>query len=105
MSTGRRSGFCSFFYQDVRLVIYNGSTCRYVNVPSDWETRPEHRRKTIILNVWGNHVFTYDSTWACNPKVKEPYYVKARVQTLMEVEDRNLFTETQELDWDSLDKA
>ena len=70
-----------------RLVIYNGSTCRYVHSPENWNSLPERSRKTVVLNVWGNHVFTY-RTGACNPpKVKEPFYVKARVQTLMEVED------------------
>ena len=44
-------------------------------------------------------MFTYDNPQARNPKVKQSHYVKARVQTLMEVEDRNLFTDTQELDW------
>ena len=79
------------FYKDVRLVIYNGSECRYVHVPENWESWPERRRKTVVLNVWGNHVFTYDNPQARNPKVKKAYYVKACVQTLVEVEDRNLF--------------
>ena len=74
-------------------------------MPLDWESLPERRRKTIVLNVWGNHVFTYDNPQARNPRVKEAYYVKSRVQTLMEVEDRNLFTDTQQLDWGALDKA
>ena len=67
------------FYQDVRLVSYNGSVCRYVNVPSDWETRPEHKRKTIVLNVWGNHVFTYDNPQARNPKIDLPLSTSRRV--------------------------
>ena len=50
-------------------------------------------------------MFTYDNPQARNPKVKPAYYVKARVQTLMEVEERNLFIDTQELDWDALDNA
>ena len=78
--------------------------CRYVNVPSDWERRPEHTRKTIVLNVWGNRVLTYD-TVARNPNVGKTRYAKARAQTLVEVEDRNLFTEAQELDRGALDKA
>ena len=45
----------------VRLVIYNGNTCKYVNVPDNWESFPERKRKTVILNVWGNHVFTYST--------------------------------------------
>ena len=50
-------------------------------------------------------MFTYDNPQARNPKVKKAHYVKDRVQTLMEVEDRNLFTDTQQLDWNDLSKA
>ena len=94
-----------FMELGVRLVIYNGSECRYVHVPSDWESLPERRRKTIVLNVWGDHVFTYDNPQARNPKVKPAHYVKARVQTLMEVEDRTLFIDTQEVDWGALQQV
>ena len=76
-----------FIELGVRLVIYNGSECRCVHVPDNWESLPERKRKTIVLNVWGNHVFTYDNPQARNPNVDKPYYVKSRVQTLMEVED------------------
>ena len=43
----------------------------------------------------GNHVFTYEKPHAHTPKVDKPYYVKARVQTLMEVDDRYLYTDAQ----------
>ena len=43
------------FFQElgVRLVIYNGSECRYVHVPENWESWSERKRKTVVLNVWG----------------------------------------------------
>ena len=83
-----------FIELGARLVIYNGSECRYVHVPLDWENLPERRRKTVVLNVWGNHVFTYDNPQARNPRVKEVYYVKSRVQTIMEVGPASVHRDT-----------
>ena len=50
------------FYKElkVRLVIFSGSTCRYVHTPADWDTRSKDEKHTVVLNVWGDHVFTYD---------------------------------------------
>ena len=49
------------FYVELglRLVIYHGSLCRYVHTPSNWDRRKE--KNTVLLNSWGNHVFTYDN--------------------------------------------
>ena len=62
-----------FIELGARLVIYNGSERIYVHVPSGWESLPERRRKTVVLNVWGHHVFTYDNPQARNPRVKPPH--------------------------------
>ena len=55
-------------------------------MPENWESGPERGRRTVVLNVWGNHVFTYD-TVARNPRVKTSFYPKARVQTLLGVKE------------------
>ena len=43
----------------VRLIIFQGSTCRYVHVPDDWDLRSTSDKITVVLNIWNNHVFTY----------------------------------------------
>ena len=43
----------------VRLIIFQGSTCRYVHVPDDWDLRSSSDKITVVLNIWNNHVFTY----------------------------------------------
>ena len=43
----------------VRLIIFQGSTCRYVHVPDDWDLRSSSDKNTVVLNIWNNHVFTY----------------------------------------------
>ena len=50
------------FYKklNVRLVIFSGATCRYVHTPDDWDSRGKDDKHTVVLNVWSNHVFTYD---------------------------------------------
>ena len=50
------------FYKklNVRLVIYQGATCRYVHTPTDWDARSKQEKNTVVLNVWSHHVFTYD---------------------------------------------
>ena len=91
---------------EARLASYNGSMCKRVHVPNNWDNTLEPKRETVVLNVWGNHIFIYDNPQARNPKVDmPPYYVKARVQTLMDVEDRILFTEAQQLDQSLLQQA
>ena len=40
-----------FIELGARLVIYNGSEGSYVHVPSDWESFPERKQKTNVLNV------------------------------------------------------
>ena len=44
---------------NVRLVICRGSLCRYVHTPLNWDRWPESRNNTVVLNIWGNCVFTY----------------------------------------------
>ena len=53
----------TMFYQKlgVRLVIYHGSLCRYVHTPQNWD-QMGHRKNTVVLNIWGNHVFTYQNS-------------------------------------------
>ena len=43
----------------VRLIIFQGSTCRYVHIPDDWNERNSSDKITVVLNIWNNHVFTY----------------------------------------------
>ena len=41
-------------------MMFQGPTCRYVYTPPSWDIRPQHAKNTVILNIWSNHVFTYD---------------------------------------------
>ena len=52
------------FYVELglRLVIYHGSLCRYVHTPSNWDQRKDSENNTVVLNIWGNHVFTYQNS-------------------------------------------
>ena len=43
----------------VRLIIFQGATCRYVHIPDDWNERTSSNKITVVLNIWNNHVFTY----------------------------------------------
>ena len=62
------------FYQKlkVRLIIFQGYTCRYVHTPSDWESRSKDEKHTVVLNCWSNHVFTYDPEIADIPFQARP---------------------------------
>ena len=45
---------------NVRLVLMNGSRCMQTWDPMDWETRMRFHRTTVILNVWNDHISTYE---------------------------------------------
>ncbi len=46
---------------NVKLVLMSGSRCTHEWQPGDWEARGQDARVTGILNVWSDHVFTYDT--------------------------------------------
>ena len=46
---------------DVRLVLMNGSRCARIWQPDNWATRGKDQKVTVVLNVWGDHVSTYDA--------------------------------------------
>ena len=70
----------TMFYQklNVRLVIYHGSLCRYVHTPLNWD-QLSHRKNTVVLNIWGNHIFTDHSivvhrAWKTSDESNERHY-------------------------------
>ena len=42
-----------------RVILFQGSVCRHIHVPTDWGERRPQDKTSVILNVWNNHVFTY----------------------------------------------
>ena len=86
---------------NVRLVIFSGKTCRYVHTPFGWELRSITDKHTVVLNVWSNHVFTY------NREVHNRPFQEHAVSPLPEVslvplrdpQDRYPFGDMIPLDW------
>ena len=58
-----------------RLVILQGGMCRYVHTPLNWRDRKPEQTHTVVLNVWNNHVFTYNRgsltylSWSKNQRI------------------------------------
>ena len=87
----------------LRVVIYQGATCRFVRTPSDWNTRPAIKKDTIVLNVWSGHVFTYEKQVdkaQFKPKTIK-HYDKLLV-TLRGTADKYEFGNMQPFSWDDL---
>ena len=51
------------FYRrlDVKLVLMNGSRCAHIWEPENWATRGRDAKVTVVLNVWCDHVSTYNA--------------------------------------------
>jgi hypothetical protein len=45
----------------VKLVLMNGSRCAQIWEPVDWATRYKDNKVTVVLNVWNDHVSTYET--------------------------------------------
>ena len=56
---------------DVKLVLMNGSRCTHYWEPPDWKTRGQDARVTVILNMWNDHVFTYNTDVGAPPEVSK----------------------------------
>ena len=88
----------------VRVVILQGSACRYVHTPPNWE---ETQKITVVLNVWSNHVFTYSREVANHVPliVKTPRHVD-RLIAKANLEDRKIpYSEMLPLTWDTFKTA
>lgn len=84
----------------VRLVIFQGATCRYVHTPDDWDTRGKDEKQTVVLNVWSKHVFTY--TRGVHNRQFEAHAIKVlpdKALVTLRDEERYKFEDMLPLDW------
>ena len=93
------------FYKklNVRLIIYNGATCRYVHTPEDWELRAKDDKHTVVMNVWDSHVFTY--TRAVHDRQFQEHAIENLPDTALITlrdEERYKFEHMKPLDWSLL---
>ena len=91
---------------NVRLVILQGSTCRYLHTPPNWEEM--HQKTTVVLNVWSNHVFTYNRDVADHVPtiVHDPTKHIERLIANARLEDgRTPYSEMTPLDWNTFKTA
>ena len=44
----------------VKLVLPNGNRCAHIWEPDDWAKRGQDDKATVVLNVWNDHVSTYN---------------------------------------------
>ncbi len=51
---------------DVKLVLMNGSRCAHIWEPENWATRGQNAKVTVVLNVWCDHVSTYNADVGCH---------------------------------------
>ena len=91
---------------DQKLVLLNGSRCMQTWKPPDWDTRSAENKVVIILNVWGDHVFTYTSeAGAFTPDENlDLEWPEVRLATSKCV-DEHRYDEMLELDWAQLTQA
>ena len=94
------------FYRklNVRLVIYSGATCAFVHTPVDWDQRSEHHPQTVVINVWSNHVFTYNReihNRQFTAHISNPAPESALI-SLQDAEDRYEYDQMIPLNWDLL---
>ena len=93
------------FYESLgcRLVLFQRSTCRYVHIPDDWSTRPWNEKDTVVLNIWSNHVFTYNNSVNDIPfHPKEPFHAEFQLASLKPREDRFDFKTMKPFSWADL---
>ena len=91
----------------VRLVLFQGATCRYVHTPAGWETRADHEKNTVVLNVWNGHVFTYDRA-VCNASFNAktlPKHNELRLAGLRDQDHRFNYEDMQLFSWEALVEA
>ena len=92
---------------DVKLVLMNGSRCAYIWQPPDWEQRYKDARVTVVLNVWGDHVWAYDADAGRHapaaPDKQE--WAEDLLLTPKTEEDAHNYDDMVELDWPQLLEA
>ena len=97
------------FYKrlDVRLVIFQGTMCRYVHTPTDWSDRKPEHKQTVVLDVWNNHVFTYNRSVADIPFMAKDS--KHHDQKLLRLDMDDIescpYVDMKAFDWPELDEA
>ena len=84
----------------LRLVLMNGSRCMQTWDPPDWETRMRYHRTTVVLNIWNDHVSTYepmDNT--PSPSAQKWRDVSLATHCDNDFEDEHAYDSMREFDW------
>ena len=93
------------FYESLgcRLVLFQGPTRRYVHIPDDWSTRPWNEKDTVVLNIWSNHVFTYNNSVNDIPfHPKKPFHAEFKLTSLKDREEQFDFKTMKPFSWADL---
>ena len=91
---------------DVRLVLLNGSRCAQTWDPPDWETRLRHNKITVVLNVWNDHVSTYEGLDNTPSPCNKPWRsVSLATFRDNDVDDEHAYDSMREFDWIELTDA
>ena len=93
------------FYEslNVQLVLFQGDTCRYVYTPPNWDTLSWKEKDTVVLNIWSNHVFTYDKIVNKIPfNAKKFVHLDKKLVSLDEAEEKYDFSKMQPFTWGDL---
>ena len=89
-----------------RLVLMNGSRCTHVWEPSDWKTRSADQKVTVILNVWADHVSTYNSDIDHAPTEPDrQLWAENLLVTTKGDRDEHLYDKMVQFEWPLLLKA
>ena len=85
----------------VKLILFNGSRCVSVWEPGEWASRDWRNKTTVILNVWSDHVSTYNSEAAranLNEK-KQTKWHDVKLKNASADDESHRYDEMVELDW------
>ena len=93
---------------DVKLVLLNGSRCAHVWQPDDWATRDRGAKTTVVLNVWSDHVSTYNSDvapYAADKPTEEAPWADHLLATAKADDDAHRYDDMLPFDWSQLLEA
>ncbi len=85
----------------VRLILFNGSRCKSIWEPGDWASRDWRDKTTVILNVWSDHVSTYNPEAAralLNEKGEHKWH-DVKLKTARADDDDHKYDEMVEFEW------
>lgn len=91
----------------VRLILFNGSRCNSIWEPGDWASRDWRDKTTVILNVWSDHVSTYNPEAAralLNEKGERKWH-DVKLKTTRADDEEHKYDEMLEFEWPLLIEA